>query len=41
MARTPKEPYIEAVFYEVKKLPRSEIVEDHLEVIDGMLNPSN
>lgn len=37
----PKEPYVEAAFYEVKKLPRSEIAEDHLEVIDGALNPTD
>ncbi|MDA4122825.1 MAG: NUDIX hydrolase [Thaumarchaeota archaeon] len=36
-----KEPYVEAAFYEVKNLPRSEIVEDHLEVIDGALNPTD
>jgi hypothetical protein len=35
----PKDPFVKAAFHDVNKLPRSEIAEDHLEVIDGMLNP--
>jgi hypothetical protein len=35
-----KEPYVEASFYPVSNLPRSEISEDHLEVLDEMLHPS-
>ena len=35
-----KEPYVEAGFYSVSNLPRSEISEDHLEVLDETLHPS-
>ena len=35
-----KEPYVGASFYSVSNLPRSEISEDHLEVLDEMLHPS-
>jgi len=34
----PREPFVEAAFHDVKKLMRNEIAEDHLEVIDEMLN---
>jgi hypothetical protein len=36
----PKDPFIKAEFHQVGKLPRHEIADDHLEVIDGMLHPS-
>lgn len=35
----PKDPFVQAAFHDASKLPRAEIAEDHLEVIDGMLNP--
>jgi hypothetical protein len=35
-----KEPYIETSFYPANGLPRSEISEDHLEVLDEMLHPT-
>lgn len=35
-----KEPYIEATFYPMNKLPRDEISEDHVEVLDEMMHPS-
>ena len=35
-----KEPFVGASFYPVKDLPRKEISEDHLEVLDEMLRPS-
>jgi ADP-ribose pyrophosphatase YjhB (NUDIX family) len=38
---SPKEPYVEARFYPVSSLPRNEISEDHLEVLDEMLHPSD
>jgi ADP-ribose pyrophosphatase YjhB (NUDIX family) len=37
----PNEPFVLASFHEVHKLPRGEVAEDHLEVIDGMLSPSD
>jgi hypothetical protein len=37
----PKEPFVEAKFFDVRKLPRDEIAADHLEVIDRMLDPSD
>lgn len=37
---SPKEPYVGAAFYPVNNLPRSEISEDHLEVLDEMMHPS-
>jgi ADP-ribose pyrophosphatase YjhB (NUDIX family) len=36
-----KEPFTQAAFYDLNALPRGEIAEDHLEVIDSMLNPSD
>ena len=36
----PKPPYVEAAFYDVSKLPRDEMAEDHLEVLEKALNPS-
>lgn len=36
----PKDPFVKADLYRVSRLPRSQIAEDHLEVIDGMLHPS-
>jgi ADP-ribose pyrophosphatase YjhB (NUDIX family) len=35
-----KDPYVDVAFYSVNNLPRSEISEDHLEVLDEMLHPS-
>lgn len=35
-----REPFVSASFYPVKDLPRKEISEDHLEVLDEMLRPS-
>lgn len=40
-ALAPKEPFVQAAFYSLDRLPRGEIAEDHLEVIDEMLNPSD
>lgn len=37
----PKEPFTQGAFYDVKALPRSEIAEDHVEVIDSMLGKSD
>ena len=37
----PKEPFVQGSFYNTIALPRKEIAEDHLEVIDSMLNPSD
>jgi len=37
----PKEPFVNGDFYDVNSLPRKEMAEDHLEVIDSMLNPSD
>jgi len=37
----PKEPFVLGDFYDVNALPRKEMAEDHLEVIDSMLNPSD
>jgi ADP-ribose pyrophosphatase YjhB (NUDIX family) len=37
----PKEPFVQGTFYDINALPRAEIAEDHLEVIDSMLNPSD
>jgi ADP-ribose pyrophosphatase YjhB (NUDIX family) len=37
----PREPFAQAAFYDLNTLPRGEIAEDHLEVIDSMLNPSD
>jgi ADP-ribose pyrophosphatase YjhB (NUDIX family) len=37
----PKEPFVQGSFYNINALPRKEIAEDHLEVIDSMLNPSD
>ena len=36
----PMEPFVGGRFYDVNALPRDEIAEDHLEVIDSMLKPS-
>jgi ADP-ribose pyrophosphatase YjhB (NUDIX family) len=36
----PNPPFTSASFYDLGSLPRSEIAEDHLEVLDSMLNPS-
>lgn len=36
----PKEPYVEAAFYDLGDLPKSEMSEDHLEVLTEMLQPS-
>lgn len=38
---TAKEPFVGATFYSVNSLPRIEISEDHLEVLDEMLHPSD
>jgi ADP-ribose pyrophosphatase YjhB (NUDIX family) len=35
-----KEPYVEAKFYPINDLPRNMVSEDHLDVIDEMLRPS-
>ena len=37
----PKEPFVQGSFCNTIALPRKEIAEDHLEVIDSMLNPSD
>lgn len=37
----PNGPFVEAAFYDANNLPRAEIAEDHLEVIDEMLHPSD
>jgi hypothetical protein len=36
----PKEPFVLAAFHDISRLPRNEIADDHLEVIDSMLKPS-
>lgn len=36
----PREPYVQATFHDIGRLPRREMSEDHLEVIDAMLNPA-
>ena len=36
----PREPFVQGGFYDVNALPRAEIAQDHLEVIDSVLNPS-
>ena len=38
---TSKEPYVGANFYSVYALPRKEVSEDHLDVIDELLRPSD
>lgn len=37
----PKEPFTQAIFRELADLPRGEIAEDHLEVLDEVMNPSD
>lgn len=36
----PRGPFVQGGFYEVGSLPRTEIAEDHLEVIDSVLGPA-
>jgi len=36
----PREPFVQSGFYDINALPRAEIAQDHLEVIDSVLNPS-
>jgi len=36
----PREPFVQGGFYDVNALPRAEIAQDHLEVMDSVLNPS-
>jgi len=36
----PREPFVQGGFHGVNALPRTEIAQDHLEVIDSVLNPS-
>lgn len=36
-----KEPFVQAAFYPINALPRAEIAEDHLEVIEEMLHPTD
>ena len=36
-----REPFVQGGFYDANSLPRKDIAEDHLEVIDSMLNPSD
>ena len=37
VSAVPKDPFVEAAFYDLSHLPRSEMAEDHLEVIEHML----
>jgi len=37
----PRAPFTQGAFYDVNSLPRNEIAEDHLEVLDSLLNPSD
>ncbi len=37
----PKEPFVQGAFYDIDALPRKDMAEDHLEILDSMLNPSD